>query len=129
MLRSPRLHAWLLTLLCVAMLLVPAVGAHLHECLDGKEPPASLHLFDLGIHHADDAAAGAHVDNDVPVGGELLSKGKIKWTSPLALVVAAVLLGLLRPAPAPRFPELQRDVPPAPRVLRPPLRGPPLPIS
>lgn len=131
MLRTSRIRAWLLTLMCVVLLLGPVGGAHLHLCFDGKEPPASFHLFDLGMHHPESGHSepgmnAAHQDSDVAVSDNLLSKGKVEWTPTLALLAAALLLGLLRTPQRfiPRFTACA--TPPAPLFLRPPLRGPPL---
>jgi hypothetical protein len=131
MLRIPQIRAWLLTLMCVVLLLGPVGGAHLHLCFDGKEPPASFHLFDLGLHHSkpghsEPGMNAPHEDSDVAVSDNLLSKGKFEWTPTLALLAATLLLSLLRTPQ--RFIPLftARATPPAPLFLRPPLRGPPL---
>ena len=126
MLRDPRRQAWLLTLLCVPLLLGRVGGAHLHLCLDGKEPPSSFHLFDNGLHHGLSDMAVPHQDMDVAASGDLLSKGKFEFDLPLALLAAFFLLGL--PARTRQFvaSPAPRAVLAAPLCLLPPSRGPPL---
>jgi len=130
MLRIPRHHPWLLTLLCVTLLMVRVSGAHLHLCFDGKEPPASFHLFDVGLHHDTPEASATHQDADVAVTGDLFSK-QDTWGRDLHLMLlaAGLLWGLLQtprrfvsPFSTPTFYA-------APAFLRPPLHGPPLSIS
>ncbi len=59
-LRSLRSFLGILSLAIVAL---PASGAHLHVCLDGtdSEPSASVHVGDAGLHHRGEAG-GAHDD-------------------------------------------------------------------
>jgi hypothetical protein len=115
--------------ICLAVLAPRIVGAHLHLCLDGSEPPLSYHVADSGIHHAEEHGAGeSHSDRDMQVGGDVLAKKSTHDQDAAALwFVFALLLFLLAPA--------RRIVPTAdpPRLrsvfswLRPPLRGPPVP--
>ena len=108
------------------MLAARAGGAHLHLCLDGSEPPAGLHLFDLGQHHDDPGADRPHSDVDVEVAGELIAKGKSQWQLPLALLAAVVLFGLLRLSRRLAVPWVSRPfLPSPPWFLRPPQCGPP----
>lgn len=126
MLRHPRLQAILLTLFCVTLLLGRVAGAHMHLCFDGKEPASAFHLGDLGIHHSTPGVDLQHADTDVAVAGEALSKGKLDWNLPLALLAAIVLLGISRIPPSFTLAGAQRLSVPTPDFLRPPLRGPPL---
>ncbi|MCC6201601.1 MAG: hypothetical protein IT494_01195 [Gammaproteobacteria bacterium] len=129
--RTPPSRVLLLTLACIALLFRPVGSEHLHLCFDGSEPPASLHLFDLGVHHAEAGYAepgsdATHHDSDVALSDNALTKSKPERTLVLALLVAVSLSGLL---PAPRrfltaIPLPARTL--APPHLRPPLRGPPL---
>lgn len=120
--------AWLLTLICAALLFARLGGAHVHLCLDGSEPPASLHVTDSG-HHADHHDGQTHDDRDVSLLGDALTKsGKSGFDLPFvlaALWLATVLFARLRITAA--------DSPPPyaspPRFHRPPLRGPPLHVS
>lgn len=126
MFRHSRLQNWLLALLCVALLLGRVGDAHLHLCFDGMEPPSSVHLFDFGVHHAEPDLETSHVDVDVAIAGDLLSKSKFKWHLLLALLVAIVMPGLRRKAHQTGVPFGSRFHPASPPYLRPPLRGPPL---
>lgn len=123
--RESRFQTWLLALLCVALLLGRVNGAHLHLCLDGSEPPASLHLSETG-HDADHHNDTAHDDVDVTLPGDAASKpAKLSLDLPL-LVLALLLLRLPRTA-APRLRNRGRPAHTTdPLLLRPPLRGPPL---
>ncbi len=128
-LRNPRAQAWLLTLLCVTLLLGRVGEAHLHLCFDGKERPSSFHVFDIGLHHSGSGIDALHDDLDVAVSGERLSTGKFQWSAPLALLAAIVLCGFPHVRRRLAVPLPARTVPATPPFLWPPLRGPPLPAS
>jgi hypothetical protein len=118
----------MLVLVCVALLSTRLTGAHLHLCLDGSEPPASLHFNDGG-HHIDHHVSDQHHDVDVPVMADAMSKsGKTGAGLDLLLVLLAVFIwtwrGLNRTPPIRRDP--QRSAASHAPYLRPPLRGPPL---
>lgn len=125
---SSRIHSpWFIALLCLALVVVRANGAHLHLCFDGTEPPVSLHMADAGQHHENSGTGETHQDADVPVAGDALAKiFKLKLGDlPLILLAAAILLSLLL---SPDRPIALRRIGIAPltlRGLRPPLRGPP----
>lgn len=127
MLRDSRLHhPWLLTLLCVMLLMVRVGGAHLHLCFDGGEPPVSMHLMDHGLHHGAPGMDAQHQDTDIAVAGEVLAKfTKLSLDLPVLLVAALLVWSLLlaprQPVPGYRNPFSFS----AARSLRPPLRGPP----
>jgi hypothetical protein len=74
MFTSPAHRKSLILLLCGVLLLMQVVGAHLHLCLDGQEPPASVHLFDGGSEHFPGLAASQHHDRDVDTGSATLGK-------------------------------------------------------
>lgn len=119
---------WLLTLACVALLFARLGGAHVHLCLDGSEPPASLHVTDSG-HHADHHDGQAHDDRDVWLVGDALTKSG-KWSLDLPLLLAAlwlvaVLFARLRITAT----DPPRRAASPPRFCRPLLRGPPLHAS
>jgi len=130
MLRESRHHPWLLTLLCVTLLMVRVGGAHLHLCFDGKEPPISFHLFDDGLHHGAAGESATHQDADVAVTVDLFSK-QHKWGHdlPLMLLVVGLLWALLQTPRRFIAPFFTPTVYAAPAFLRPPLHGPPLSIS
>lgn len=118
----------LLTLVCVALLFARLGGAHMHLCLDGSGPPASLHVTDAG-HHADHHDGAAHDDRDVwLIGDALTQSGKLGMDLPLLLATFwLVILLFTRLRPVPADPPRVADSPP--RFCRPPLRGPPLHAS
>jgi hypothetical protein len=127
MIRNSHSHPWLLTLLCVALLMVRVGGAHLHLCFDGGEPPASVHLFDNDQHHADDGLSAVHHDQDVSLIGDVIAKfSKLHADLPVLVIATLLFWALLRvprePAPGYR----QSFFSSVSRLLRPPLRGPPL---
>jgi hypothetical protein len=121
-------HVWLLVLVCVALLSTRLTGAHLHLCLDGSEPPASVHFVDTGCHgnhHVDNQ----HNDVDVPLVADALSKsGKSGIGLDLLLVLLSVFVWawqtITRPRPIWHPPRALATA--SPPFLRPPLRGPPL---
>lgn len=142
---NPRhpLYPWLLALLCLSLL--ARGGIHLHLCLDGAAAPLTVHVSaaDTDHHflapphlptamHSHDShgdAQPAHQDVEVALPGELLLK-PTKVGLDLTLFAGAVLLILLylvrRPLLTPHLPPLFRS---RHRLLRPPLRGPPLSTS
>ena len=116
---------WLLTLACIALLLMRIGGAHLHLCFDGSEPASSLHFSDAG-HHADHHGSQQHDDRDVSLVGDTIVKlGKLNVDLPL-LFLALLAFGLLS---LPRSNTTRGD-PVLNSInslwfLHPPLRGPP----
>ncbi len=105
-------------------------GAHMHFCLDGSEPPASLHLDDAGVHHlgehgdADDTAA-SHSDVDVSLIADAVSKKAASSLDLWVLLVSfALVLGLISAVRL--VPVYSESLPPIRAHLRPLLRGPPL---
>ncbi|MFZ5654785.1 MAG: hypothetical protein ACOY42_10395 [Pseudomonadota bacterium] len=125
MIRGHRLQVCILALLFAALLVGPVSGAHLHLCLDGAQPPAGLHLFEVGQHHGEFTPDQGHSDVEVMVLGELIAKGKGEGQLPLFLLAAAVLLilpSIPRGSPMPR---VARFIPSPLPFLRPPLCGPP----
>ena len=140
MMREPRFHPWLLTLLCGAIVAAQVAGLHFHLRLGGHQSGPSLthlHFEDGGIHAEVADHLGSHQasqpqgQHDVEV--KALDEGLIKFrldTPELVLLLVIALLIPWRSGRQPRFAacsESQR--PPDPRVLRPPSRGPPLHLS
>jgi hypothetical protein len=128
MIRSRSMRSWI-ALLALASFAVPAIGAHLHLCLDGAgtEPPTSFHVADIGAHHPENAASDHH-DVDVSLDREALAKKsgaspdaeKFLPAAPLMFVrPVATTVDLPRRLPA----TIVRAVPY--RIL-PPLRAPPV---
>lgn len=118
-----------LSLLCITVLLMRMGGAHLHLCLDGGEPPVSVHLStDTGVDQPHTGVGQGHHDQDVSLSGEALAK-KLDGALQLpVLLVAAFVLFLMRPMGGPII--LRDRTTLVPRVpvfhIRPPLRAPPL---
>jgi hypothetical protein len=125
MVRTSPSRTLLLTLVCVALLVARIGGAHLHLCFDGSEPPASLHVLDVGLHSGV-SADSEHHDYDLMLGEQTLAKyGDHEIDLPALLLTALVLLLVV---PLARRAAIVRS--PAPRVrapssLHPPPRGPP----
>jgi hypothetical protein len=117
----------LMLLVAVALLLARVGGAHLHLCFDGREAPATMHLEDAGLHHTTPGASQAHQDLDITAAGGLLSKLNLDLLGAVFAVFffGPLLLVACKLIPAARLPYFS----PLPHFLRPPLRGPPLPIS
>ena len=121
---------WLITALCLALVILRVGGIHLHFCLDGSEPPVSYHVGDSGVHHLDEHDAGeSHSDRDMALADDVLLKKSAKTQDSLLFLFALALLLYLvsrsseaRPAAGP-----PRRIRHAFSWLRPPLRGPPTP--
>jgi hypothetical protein len=122
--RSPRIIRFLLWTLVLAVLTVKASGAHVHLCMDGQEPPASVHFAD-GLddeHHQE----GDQADKDVnPLFGALAKKGGPDFDLSLAVTVAVLSWDLSVVPEGPFPPELQSIPRDHSFYWRPPLRGPP----
>jgi hypothetical protein len=120
-----RKPALLIALLCAIVLVTRLGGAHLHLCLDGSEPPISLHFADSGEHHSGESAA-PHADQDVAIDADLLAKKSGGDFDPAVLAFAIAFLLLLTFRATGVTPEaLSLPFRSARTRLRPPLRGPP----
>lgn len=114
---------WAFALLLFA---VRSADAHVHLCLDGQEPPASVHVADGGVHHGGSGELQAHNDRDVKYALEGVFKKGESGDDLLLLSAIWSLAGLLAPSTA-EPPQYTASLPAfATRShLRPPLRGPP----
>lgn len=122
----PGKPALLIALLCAVLLVMRLGGAHLHLCLDGSEPPISLHVADSGEHHPAETSTAPHADQDVAIGADVLAKKSGGGFDLAALAFAiAFLLFLAFRAPGIRPQALALPLRSARTRLRPPLRGPP----
>ena len=93
------LNSWLLTLLCVTLLVVRVNGAHLHLCFDGAEPFASVHMLDSNAAEADPGPAIAHHEDDVSLIGDFLGKsGNVGLELPTLLTIVFVLWAAIQPS-------------------------------
>jgi hypothetical protein len=127
---SRRPSIFMLLLLCGIMLSGRAAGIHLHLCFDGSEPPASVHFEDAG-HHGEHHADEEHQDLDLSLAFEAIAKAvKQGLDLPVFLLAALLLLPpLVRTTLRRGLPEPPAGAFPSRLSLRPPLRGPPSPIS
>lgn len=118
---SKQICYWVLTL---ALFAVRSADAHMHMCLDGQEPRASLHVADGGVHHSGPASQ-THNDQDLKVvgdGGAKKSESADLWVLSTAWSLVDHLSFFT--AEPPQYTAV------APTLsirshLRPPLRGPP----
>lgn len=120
--------ALLLWLLAIVLLPVRMANAHLHLCLDGQEPPVSVHVQDTPMHDGvADVHDDGHTDRDLDVSKSLTvaKASNLDDVSPALLNV--YVLAIVLPAQShvvPRSVLLTPDLEPA-FDLRPPPRGPP----
>jgi len=97
-------------------------------CMDGSEPPVSVHLEDSGVHHLDESGAGeSHTDRDWLVAADVVVKKPVDTLdlSLLAVLCALLLFLLARPGKLRAFSPAPARAQSARTRLRPPLRGPP----
>ena len=118
-----------ITLLCITILVMRVGGAHLHLCMDGSEPPVSVHLTaDMAQDEGATSVDQTHHDQDLSLSGEVLAKKSDGAPHLPMLLAIAVILFLI---PLVRLPVVPRDRTslihriPIFRI-RPPLRAPPL---
>lgn len=113
----------------LASFAVPAIGAHLHLCLDGAgtEPLASVHIADVSGLHPESADSG-HDDVDLSLGPEALFK-KFGAEPDGQNVLPSVRVLLVRPVTTVGDPQRRTST----RIVRavqhrilPPLRAPPV---
>jgi hypothetical protein len=102
------------------------VDAHWHVCLDGQEPPVTVHTADGSVHNDAHHQEEQHDDRDVNLPDALFVKKAGPDVLPFITVIAFIAIAL---APL-RF-TINAFSPPLPPYqsllqLRPPLRGPPL---
>jgi len=127
MLRLARSRLLIVTL-CVAVAVLRVAGFHLHLCLDGSEPPVSMHLEDAGVHHLDESGAvETHTDRDLAIASDVVVKKPVDTLdlSVLGVLCALLLFLLAHPREFHAFSLLPAPVRSARTRLRPPLRGPP----
>lgn len=129
MFRFAKRSRFLIVTLCVAIIALRVAGVYAHFCLDGSEPPVSIHVADSGFHHLDEAgAAERHSDREVALASDAVVK---KPTGNLDLSLVAAFSALLwlvltRARGLFTFPSVPASGRSARTRLRPPLRGPPL---
>ena len=117
----------MLVLVSLTWLGVRLGGPHLHLCFDGLESASSLHAFDGTVHHTGTPADGAHEDVDIDIAGDGVAKAsKLDAGLFIAVLLFLALGSTPRQAPARHQPVLLLA---SLILLRPPVRGPPLPTS
>lgn len=118
----------LLWVVVIAMLAARMTGAHVHVCVDGQEPPVTLHVEDLAGQHSAQHSGQPHNDIDVSVVTEASLKKADDAGGPDVLpLVAAVVLLLIAPPFTRTFLPKERRVrlPPFPAFFLPPAHAPP----
>lgn len=123
--RPSNARSCLLVLLALAFLVARVSGVHLHLCLDGSEPFASVHMLDPGEEELSAGLSATHHDEEIFPIADAVSKSKIDLDLTAMVAVVFVLLALLQ-LPGLIAPE-RRAIPAASRVrvFLPPSRGPP----
>ena len=120
----------LLTLFCILAVTLRMGGAHLHYCLDGGEPPITVHFAnDLGRHHLGAAQSSPkHNDMDVSLAAEALAKkSSLDADLPILFTVFVCLsFLLLRPRQFTVADYFSLPIRARSLHILPPLRGPPL---
>jgi len=128
MFRFAKRSRFLIATLCVAIVALRVAGVYAHFCMDGSEPPISIHVADSGFHHLDEAGAGEdHSDREIALASDAVVKkpsGDLDL-SLVAAVCALLLFALTRPRELFAFPSVPARGRSARTRLRPPLRGPP----
>lgn len=127
MVRSRAFSSVCVTLICLAIFAMPANGAHLHLCLDGNEPPSSLHLTVDADHHNEPGAQATHNDLDVSLRAEATVKKNRSLLGLPPLIAASFILFSMPAAGSIAAPVPREAInEPAPvRFVLPPLRAPP----
>jgi hypothetical protein len=89
-------------LFCIALLLVRMSGAHWHLCLDGSEPPVSVHAGHVALDEGATSTA-PHTDVDLTPLDDVFSKtvAKIIDLPTLLVFVIALCVLIRRPSSAP----------------------------
>lgn len=121
----------LLSRLCLALLVSMSVltvrlaGVHTHLCFDGQEEASAVHLADAGVHDEHAPSDEAHQDLELAPADGLAKNAKASSDTPL--IFGADRLSSLAPIATEVATRTVAVVfPQAARLLRPPLRGPPL---
>jgi len=126
MVLSPLLIRRIALLVLLAFSGARLADAHLHVCLDGNEPPVSVHAMDGSVHNdAHHQQADHSQDTDVALLDAALLKAGLDADVFVIGVVWTLVLEIsvdTPPRPEPLFTPLLR----LPARLKPPLRGPPL---
>lgn len=109
------------------LMLVLSCAGHIHNhvCLDGQEPPATVHFENLGGHpdHPDD---GTHADVENELIPQVLLTKTLDQDTPLFLTAVALVVVEVRPLQRPLYIATdERIVYHHPSDLLPPSQAPP----
>jgi hypothetical protein len=114
---------WVL-LTTLLWLIASCAGVHGHYCLDGQEPPVSIHLDNIDTHEGH-TADSAQIDMDIDLSQSVIAK-LLKFDATLPLLLIAMFVLLVLPQ-APFFSSISQACHPRRVVgLRPPPRAPPV---
>lgn len=125
MLRSLFFKRLCVGLLCVAVLAMRMGGAHLHLCLDGTVPQATVQVADTGSPPG--GLHKLHHDVDISLVGEGFAKKSFDSAPDLPVLVAAVLVLFILRDPTRLLIRREWSFPVRsnPFLRLPPARGPP----
>lgn len=121
--KKPLFHTMCIYAALVLWLFASASGMHGRHCLDGMEPPVTVHFDALGAHH--DSQVG-HQDVDIKTQVSALKLGNLDSLFFAVLICLAIFWPIVRGQSFYLFN--------TPRAwltttgLRPPLRAPPAPL-
>lgn len=119
--------ATFLWLLAIVLLPLQSANAHVHLCLDGQEPPVSVHVQDVPTHFGAAAQGEGHSDRDVQVTGSLWTKKAGDFDDVPLDIVQAYVIAFVLPVRIESAPDVAVHLPHRSSVfaLHPPTRGPP----
>lgn len=125
MLRSVFFKRLCVGLLCVAVFAMRMGGAHLHLCLDGRVPQATVQVADTGSPPG--GLHKLHHDVDISLVGEGFAKKSFDSAPDLPVLVAAVLVLFILRDPTRLLIRREWSFPVRsnPFLRLPPARGPP----
>lgn len=116
----------LVMLVSTSVLTVRLAGVHAHVCFDGQEEPSVVHLADAGVHDEHSPTDQVHQDLELSPADGLAKNAKASFDTPLILGGADRLSSLAPIASDVATRAVAVVFRQAARLLRPPLRGPPL---
>ena len=117
-------------MVCIAILAVPAEGAHWHLCFDGYEPPVTLDFGTSGatasLHAAGSGVRAQFHDVNVSLTGSALEKQVAGVVSP-PLLTTYIVVPLSTTVVLLTARDYVAPIPSVPIIrFRPPLRAPPV---
>src|SRR5688572_14677818 len=122
--RLPIAARYLLHTALILLVLAGVGNIHSHLCLDGQEPPVSVHFENLS-GHPEHAADEVHVDVENEMMAQALPGKSVDYDNPLFLAAACFVLCIKAPQRQHYIVLRESDFDQAPAYLHPPLRAPP----